>query len=198
MTYPAPAAPAPAPVNTSNGFGITALVLGIVAVVIAFIPIMGMGAFFLGPLAIIFGIIGLMRKGRRRGTSIAGLVLGVVGVIIAIIVTVITAAFVDGVSKGIDDVDEQLNKEVSVEYIANVTKGEASVNYGTMDGSSDKTITEKWTHTDTLEGLDSATLIITGDFQTSGQEVSCEVKVDGESVSKNSGEDSATCNGSSF
>lgn len=198
MSYPAPAAPAPAPINTSNGFGVTALVLGIIAVVTGFIPILGMGAFILGPLAIIFGIIGLTRKGRKRGTSITGIVLGAVGIIVAIIVTAITAAFVDGVSQSIDDVDKQMNQEISVEYIANVTKGKASVTYGAMDGTSDKTITKKWTHKNTLKGLDSATIIVTGDFQTSGQKVSCEVKVDGKSVSKNSGEDSATCTGNNF
>jgi hypothetical protein len=194
MSHPVAPTPVGSQSSVSNGFGITALVLGIVAVVSSFIPVLGMGAFILGPLAIIFGIVGIIRKGRKRGTSIAGLVLGVAAIIIAAIVTALTASFVDEVSKSVDE----SSAEVSVEYIATVNKGEATVTYGAMDGTSDATITEDWSETDTMTGFDAATLVVTGDFTTEGQEVSCELKINGESVAKNSGESSATCSGSNF
>jgi hypothetical protein len=57
----------------ASPFGVAALVLGIVGIFFAQV--------ILGPLAIIFGAIGLnraSREGRGRGTSIAGIVLGIV------------------------------------------------------------------------------------------------------------------------
>ena len=62
----------------TNGAAVTALVLGIIGVVIGFIPYIG---WFMAPvwlLAIIFGIIGI-RKTYKRGMSITGLILGILG-----------------------------------------------------------------------------------------------------------------------
>ncbi|MGV0110554.1 OB-fold protein [Arthrobacter sp. CP30] len=75
------------PVKQGNGFGVTALVLGIVAIVASIIPILGIAAFILGPLAVIFGIVGLTRAHKPKGTSITGLVLGILSIIIAATVT---------------------------------------------------------------------------------------------------------------
>ena len=62
----------------TNSSAITSLVLGIIGVVVGFIPYVG---WFMAPvwiLAIIFGLIG-MRKKHRRGMSIFGAVLGLLG-----------------------------------------------------------------------------------------------------------------------
>jgi hypothetical protein len=83
---PATAAPvyitpatAPAP---SNGLGVSALVLGIVGVVLAWVPFLG---FILGVLATVFGAVGLSyaRKGKatNKGMAIAGLVLGIIAIV---------------------------------------------------------------------------------------------------------------------
>jgi hypothetical protein len=63
----------------SNGLAIAALVCGIVGLVIL--------NFILGPLAIIFGGVGLRRASRgagRRGMSWAGVVLGIVDIVILV------------------------------------------------------------------------------------------------------------------
>jgi hypothetical protein len=73
--------------NRSNGVGVAALVIGILAVVLAIVPFLGVVAFLLGPAAIVLGIIGVLLKFRTRGTAIAGLILGVLAVIIASIIT---------------------------------------------------------------------------------------------------------------
>lgn len=74
MSSPVNSPASAAPSGTGkNPFGVTSLVLGIIGIFIANI--------ILGPLAIIFGAIGLnraKRAGRGRGTSIAGIVLGVI------------------------------------------------------------------------------------------------------------------------
>lgn len=95
-----------APAKQGNGWGVGALVVGIVAIVAAIVPILGMVAFILGPIAIILGIIGITRKFRPRGTSIAGIILGVLSLIIAGVVTALTASFVQAV-------DDELNGQGS-------------------------------------------------------------------------------------
>ena len=69
--------------STSNGLAIASLVCGIVGLLIF--------AFILGPLAIIFGGVGLSRANRgaaHRGMALAGLVLGVLDVVLFVVVLI--------------------------------------------------------------------------------------------------------------
>lgn len=61
-----------------SGFGVAALVLGIVSILLACVGV-GIVPAILG---IIFAIIGLISKNRKHGTAIAGLICSIVGVII--------------------------------------------------------------------------------------------------------------------
>ncbi|HXT44548.1 MAG TPA: DUF4190 domain-containing protein [Pseudonocardiaceae bacterium] len=69
-----------------NGFGVAALVLGLLAVVSSWTII---GGLVLGILAVIFGVLGRGRASRGEATngglSVAGIVLGAVGVVITIV-----------------------------------------------------------------------------------------------------------------
>src|SRR4051794_15751239 len=85
-----------------NGLGVASLVVGIVAAVFSLIPLVGMIAFFLGPVAIILGLIAFFLKNRKKGMAITGLILGVVSLIIA---GVMTAA----ISAGAKAVDDSIN-----------------------------------------------------------------------------------------
>ncbi|MFJ4922675.1 DUF4190 domain-containing protein [Streptomyces sp. NPDC088725] len=72
----------PAPQGQSNGLGVTAMVLGILSVVLFWF--VGLGI-VLGILALIFGAVGL-RKARRgeasnSGVALAGVILGPIGVV---------------------------------------------------------------------------------------------------------------------
>jgi len=77
-------APYAAPGATRNGFGVTALVLGILAVPGAFLIIPGIA---LGALAILFGLLGRRRVTRQEanngGVALAGLITGAVGLVLA-------------------------------------------------------------------------------------------------------------------
>lgn len=114
MAYPPAPAPMqqPAPVKQGNGFGVTALVLGIVALVpFSLIPGINLAtAIPLGLLAIIFGIVALAKAGSRggkgKGTGGTGLVLGVLASIVAIGLTV----FVFNAAS--DYVDEEKQKTI--------------------------------------------------------------------------------------
>ncbi|QTF72365.1 DUF308 domain-containing protein [Arthrobacter woluwensis] len=100
--YGEPGFPPPLPPQgrQSNGFGITALVLGILALLASLIPFVGFIAFILGPLAILFGILGLaLRRNAGKGTSITGMVLGAASIVVALVVTSLTAVFLGQITE---------------------------------------------------------------------------------------------------
>ncbi|MCG2620893.1 DUF4190 domain-containing protein [Arthrobacter sp. I2-34] len=191
---PAPSAPhqpfPPAPeAKRGNGLGVAAMVVGIVSIVLSIIPILGMMAFFLGAVAVILGVIGVILKNRKKGMAITGIILGVVSLIIAGIVTAIVAAAVQAV-------DDSLNAEHTIEYVVK-SNGAASVSYWSGDGSSNVAITKDWKKTVQTTGFDLSSVTVIGDLE-GATKVSCEVFVNGESVSTNSGSGdiaTASCSG---
>ncbi len=75
----------------------------IVTVVGFAIPFVNYAAIATGAIGIVFAILGLVAKGRPRGTSIAGLVLSGIGLILSIVMVVVYSAIFFGVSKAVDD-----------------------------------------------------------------------------------------------
>lgn len=174
-----------------NGWGVTALVLGIVAVVFSFIPVMGVVAFVLGPLAVVFGIIGATRKFAKKGAAIAGLVLGVVSIVIA-------AFWMAVLSAAVSSADQALNSEHKVQYVV-TTNGKASVSYWTSGGTSTEKVSAAWKKEQAVKNSDFVSLVVTGDYSNAGAKVGCEILFDGKSISKNSGSGQgamASCSGS--
>ncbi|MEW2067859.1 DUF4190 domain-containing protein [Streptomyces sp. NPDC007346] len=80
---------APEPAR-SNGFAVTALVLGLLACLFFWTVV---GGLLLGLLALVFGILGALRarqgQAPRKGMAIAGAVLGALGLIGSVIVLII-------------------------------------------------------------------------------------------------------------
>lgn len=97
------------------------LVLGIIGVVLSFIPIINNAAFILGILAIIFGIVTLVKK-TGKGKSISGLVLGIFAVIIAL-------AMQSAFSDALDDTSKDLNKATG-DATEEVLKNDVDVKLG--------------------------------------------------------------------
>jgi hypothetical protein len=91
LQYAAPQ-PAQAPPK-GKGFAITALVLGIVALIFSWVPVFGL---ILGALAVVFGVVGLLKSSRPM--SIVGLVLGSLAMLINIIILAAAAAAVKDVT----------------------------------------------------------------------------------------------------
>ena len=60
-----------------SGLSVAGMVLGIVAICLCWIPILNYVSFILGILAVIFGIIGIVKK-QNKGMAITGLVLGLI------------------------------------------------------------------------------------------------------------------------
>lgn len=95
MAYPPAPAPMqqPAPVKQGNGFGVTALVLGIVAIVGAWIPLVNVVSIIIAVIGLVFAIVALAVAGKRggkgKGTGGTGLVLSILAIAGAIIMNVV-------------------------------------------------------------------------------------------------------------
>ena len=178
------------PQRPGNGFGVAALVVGIIALLLAWIPVINIGAIVLGVIAVILGILGLRKKFAGRGMSIAGIVLGALAIIGSVIVLIATAAFVGLVEEEIQRTEGQ---EFSVEYIATVDQGEAQVSYGSAGGSSTESITGEWNEETTVTGFNLLSVTVTGDATAGEQQLGCEIRVNGETVAEETGTSLAAC-----
>jgi membrane-bound ClpP family serine protease len=101
-TQPTPPAGAgygghPAARPRRNGMGTAALVLGILALVLVVLILFSPVGAFLGLLAVIFGIVGIVRVGRgeadNRGQAVAGLVTGAVALVIGLFLAISIGTF---------------------------------------------------------------------------------------------------------
>lgn len=180
MTSPTPVQQHQAPTQPRNGLGVTGFVLGLIGLVFAFIPLIGVIAWPLVILGIIFSGIGFARtrsgKATNTGLSIAGLVVSVVGLVICILWTVAFGAAVDGVNK-------EANHVATIDYDVTGTAPGASVTYSVFSSSKNATNQEQgislpWHKEIKTDGLGkSGTLtVMTG---AEGGTVTCKVTVDG-------------------
>ncbi|QLC23621.1 hypothetical protein HFP57_00310 [Parasphingopyxis algicola] len=83
MDNPPPPQARPVETADSNGMALAAMIIGLVAVLLALIPIIGFISWILAPLAIVFGLIG---KNRPAGAGFAwtGIISGVVALLICV------------------------------------------------------------------------------------------------------------------
>jgi hypothetical protein len=82
--------------NEGQAMGITSLVLGILSMLTAWIPIIGLIAWILAPLGLLFGFLSV-GKPAGKGFAIAGLVTSGIGLLICILwVAFIGAAIANG------------------------------------------------------------------------------------------------------
>jgi hypothetical protein len=91
------APPQPAPRQKGSGLAITSLVLGILAVVFSWIPILNVVGIVLGIIGLVFGVIGIFKS--RRVMSMIGAGLSLLAIVLSI---AISAAFAGAVDDAID------------------------------------------------------------------------------------------------
>ena len=81
--------------NETNGMATAAMVIGIIGLVVSIIPVLGMIAWLLCPLAIILGFIA-RGKPVGKGAAMTGIITGGIGLLISIAwVTLFATAFSD-------------------------------------------------------------------------------------------------------
>ena len=82
----------PAAPSRRNGMGTTALVIGVVALTQVLLLLFSPLGAFLGLVAVLFGVLGLMRANRgeadNRGQAVAGLVTGAIALLLGIFFTI--------------------------------------------------------------------------------------------------------------
>ncbi|MFF0145676.1 hypothetical protein ATK36_1196 [Amycolatopsis sulphurea] len=111
-SYPAPPPPGYGqPVTPRNGFGVTALVLGILALVLCWTV---WGGIVLGVLALIFGILGIKRANRgeatNKGMSISGVVTGSIGLVIGVLLAVLVGSIFAKFGNQLTNLQDCLNQ----------------------------------------------------------------------------------------
>lgn len=89
----------PEPEKRTNGFGIAALIIGIIALIGAFIPYINFVSGFLAVVGIVLSIVGLCIKNLKRGISIAGGIVSLVAMCLSIIMAIVyTASVISGLN----------------------------------------------------------------------------------------------------
>lgn len=150
--------------NEKTGFATAALVLGIIGVVLSFIPIINNAAFVLGALALIFATVALAKK-KSVATAIVALVLGVasMGITLAVQKSVGDALkkTSDDINKSADDLsgnntDSILKNDIQVDLGKfAVTQGQYGVQSSKLVVSVKNKLSEKKSFSIQVEAVDA-------------------------------------------
>jgi hypothetical protein len=163
-----------------NGLGTAGFVLGLLGLLFSFIPIVGVIAWPMVILGIIFSSVGISKanKGRatNKGLATAGLVVAVVGLVMCIV-------WAAAVGKAVNDIEEEANRPATVVYEVTGDATNVMISYSTFgDGVSINQETAAilpWTKQVQVAGLGKGgTLTVT--VGQDGGTVNCKVTVDGE------------------
>jgi hypothetical protein len=100
----------------SNGMGTAAMVIGIIAVILAFIPLLGLISWILAPLAIIFGIIGMTRQNAPKGAAIAGVATGGVALVVCLLWALVFGAAMSTAAQEQAKLERERQQQMSNTY----------------------------------------------------------------------------------
>lgn len=170
----------PAPSSPKNGLGTAGFVLGLIGLLFSFIPIIGVVAWPLVILGLIFGAIGFARSRKRTATNgglaIAGAILSLIGLVICIVWTA-------GTAKVANDISNEANRQATIHYEVTGDAKDTTVTYSTFGDGGSSTSQEQpktlpWSKDITVKGLGKGgTLTVTTGMD--GGSVTCKVVVDG-------------------
>ena len=182
MTQYAPNPPQQSNTQPSNGLGTTGFVLGLIGLLFSFIPVIGVIAWPLVILGIIFSAIGISKasKGRatNKGLAIAGLVVSIIGIVMCVLWAAV-------LGKAANDIDEEANREAVIVYEVSGDATNVDVTYTTfgdsMTSNQEKAATLPWSKEIKTKGLVKEGQLIVTTGETGGT-VTCKVTVDGTEV----------------
>lgn len=202
MSYPA--TPPQPPAQTApprNGLGLAGFILGLIGILVSFIPVVGVVAWPLVIVGLVLSIVGFMRVNKgvanNKGLAIAGMVLSVVG-LLAVIGNTLLAGVLFGAAT---DVVDESKKTSTVIYDVTGDSPTADVLYTTTTAGDIQTGEEKPT-TLPWHKEAKATGVVRGGGMTvstgeGGGSVTCTLTIDGKVISKNTATGaftSASCN----
>lgn len=184
MTQYAPTPPQVPATRPSNGLGTAGFVVGLIGLLFSFIPLIGVVAWPLVILGIIFSAVGISKaaKGRatNKGLAIAGLVVSIAGLVVCILWVAVW-------NKAVDDINEEANREAVIVYEVSGDAPSADITYSTYGDemtTNQETVTKlPWRKEVTTTGIvkDGQLIVSTG---ADGGSVTCKLTVDGEVVKK--------------
>ena len=168
----------------SNGLGTAALALGIIGLILAFIPFVNFATGIIPLIGLILGLVGLGKL--PKGRAIAGVITSGVALVMTIImITVYMGIFFVAVGSAV----EEQNTPVSVEYSVTGAATDATVTYSTYTNSQSgteqatgQTLPFSKTVTGT-KGWSSYSLTATNGADDKS-DISCKITVDGEVVAE--------------
>ena len=96
---------------------VAALILGILSVVLSWIPVAGwIMCLIMGVIAIVLGALGRTRQPDKKGMAVAGMILGIIGVVFSVVWLLIavacTAAGVEFMEEGGLDALEEITDQI--------------------------------------------------------------------------------------
>jgi hypothetical protein len=183
VTQYAPNPPQPPVQRPSNGLGTSGFIVGLIGLVLSFIPLIGVVAWPLVILGIILSSVGIAKaaKGRatNKGLAITGLVVSIIGLVICIVWAVI-------VKDAVDEVNEEANREAVIVYEITGDATGVSVTYSTFNEDDYSTKDEEvatlpWSKEVRTKGYvkEGQVIVTTGE---AGGTVTCTITVDGEEI----------------
>jgi hypothetical protein len=210
--------PVSAPVQYKNGLGTAGFVLGLVGLIFAFIPLIGVVAWPLVILGLIFGIVGTLRASRgqasNKGLAITAVVLSALGLVICIIWT---AAF----GKAVSDTANGLPAAAAPAAVADAgaapanaaptaaasakhtivlevtTAAKSNVQWNSGFTANSQEVLEKgktWRQTLSMDDLAFTSVTVTPvDFKLGDKDNTCKITVDGKTVVEKSNSVGALC-----
>ncbi|MFT9231408.1 MAG: hypothetical protein ABF515_02045 [Bifidobacterium sp.] len=173
---------------------VTSLVLGIIGLILSWIPIVNNFAAILAVISLIFGIIAIIKtgtKGKKKGRGLA-----IAGSALSIVALIITFSIQQSASKALDSIgsgsttsqssksDSNAAASAKVELEATAT-GTGTATWGEAGSTSQNNFDKNWNKT--ITGSDAQKgyiLTVMGDLTgTDSQKVSCTVLVNGQQKS---------------
>ncbi|MGA6168230.1 MmpS family transport accessory protein [Amycolatopsis magusensis] len=181
--YP-PAMPYQAPQQQPprNGIGITGFVLGLVGLVFSPIPFIGVVAWPLVILGLIFSIFGVVRVNKGVATN---KVLSIVGIVASVIGLGVCVAWVFVFNQAVNEVQDEYNRTAAVTYDVTGDATGVEVTYGEALNPISETVSAlPWTKQMENKGLIKGGMLTVMADETGG-EVTCKITVDGTVVATN-------------
>jgi hypothetical protein len=88
----------------SNGLGLAALIIGIVAAVFSFIPLIQYVMGFVAFVGLVLGVVALFLKGRKKVVAIVGTIVSLIALILSFVLSAAyTQSFVDGFTAAVEE-----------------------------------------------------------------------------------------------
>lgn len=181
-----------------NGLGTAGFVLGLIGLIFSPIPVIGVIAWPLVILGLVFSLIGVSRASKRRATNkglaIAGVVLSAIGLVICVL-------WVVAFGKAVNDVNNESNREVTVHYEVTGNAKNVTISYTTFgNGVTSNQVTAAalpWTKDVQTKGLGKGGSLTVTAGQDGGT-VACKVVIDGKDTKTGTGSGpfaTASCSG---